>query len=118
MCKRNTVRLPLTRPQMGPWPATQAHALAGNQTSDPLVHRPALNPLSHTSQGIKWRFINMPLHPQDRGQFYSIFFNVILINGLKEEMHKKFYKFDLTIKLLWVMNYQVVSGMKLCDYTI
>ena len=30
---------------------TQACALTGNQTSDPLVHRPALNPLSHTSQG-------------------------------------------------------------------
>ena len=32
------------------WPATQACALTGNWTSDPLVHRPALNPLSHTSQ--------------------------------------------------------------------
>ena len=31
-------------------PATQACALTGNQTSDPLVPRPALNPLSHTSQ--------------------------------------------------------------------
>ena len=25
--------------------------LTGNGTSDPLVHRPVLNPLSHTSQG-------------------------------------------------------------------
>ena len=33
------------------WSATQACALTGNQTSDPLVHRLALNPLSHTSQG-------------------------------------------------------------------
>ena len=33
------------------WPATQAHALSGNRTSDPLICRPALNPLSHTSQG-------------------------------------------------------------------
>ena len=33
------------------WPATQACALAGNGTGDPLGHRPALNPLSHTSQG-------------------------------------------------------------------
>ena len=30
--------------------ATQACALTGNQTSDPLVHRPALNPQSHTSR--------------------------------------------------------------------
>ena len=33
------------------WPATQANALTGNRTSDPLVHRLALNPLSHTIQG-------------------------------------------------------------------
>ena len=33
------------------WPATQAHALTRNWTSNLLVHRPALNPLSHTSQG-------------------------------------------------------------------
>ena len=39
-------------PPLGTWPATQACALTGNQTSDPLVHRPVLNPLSHTSQGL------------------------------------------------------------------
>ena len=32
-------------------PATQACTLTGNGTGDPLVHRPALDPLSHTSQG-------------------------------------------------------------------
>ena len=32
-------------------PATKACALTENQTGDLLVHRPALNPLSHTSQG-------------------------------------------------------------------
>ena len=32
-------------------PGTQAHALTGNQTGDPLVRRPVLNPLSYTSQG-------------------------------------------------------------------
>ena len=36
------------------WPATQACALTGNQTGDPLVRRPALSPLSHTSQGNNW----------------------------------------------------------------
>ena len=35
------------------WPATQACALTGKGTGDPLVLRPALNPLSHTSQGEK-----------------------------------------------------------------
>ena len=47
-------RLPLTHSQPGAWPATQACALTGNQTSNSLVHRLALNPLSHTSQG--WCF--------------------------------------------------------------
>ena len=36
---------------LGAWPTTQACALTGNQTGDPLVHTLALNPLSHTSQG-------------------------------------------------------------------
>ena len=50
--KRNiTVWLPLMCPLLGTWSATQACALTGNPTSDPLVHRLALNPLSHTSQG-------------------------------------------------------------------
>ena len=38
-------------PYRGTWPTTQACALTGNWTSNPLVQRLALNPLSHTSQG-------------------------------------------------------------------
>ena len=49
------VWLPLTRPLLGTWPETQACALTENWTSDPLLHRQALNPLSHTSQG--WIFL-------------------------------------------------------------
>ena len=50
--ERNTnVWLPLMYPLLGAWPATQACALKGNQTSNPFVHRSALSPLSHTSQG-------------------------------------------------------------------
>ena len=45
------VQMPLMRPQLGTWPVTQACALTGNQTCDPLVCRPALNPLSSGSQG-------------------------------------------------------------------
>ena len=45
------VWLPLTRPLLGTWPATQACAPTGNGTSDPLVGKLALNPLSHTCQG-------------------------------------------------------------------
>ena len=40
---------PLARPLLGSWPATQACALTGNRTRDPLVHRLALNPLSQGS---------------------------------------------------------------------
>ena len=45
------VWLTLTLTLLGTWPATQASALTGNWTGDPLVHRPALSPLSYTSQG-------------------------------------------------------------------
>ena len=49
--ERINVWLPVTRPQLGTWPATQACVLTGNRTGDLWFHRPALNPLSHTIQG-------------------------------------------------------------------
>ena len=54
----------LTHPQLGTWLTVQACALNGNLTSDPLVHRPALNPLSHTSQGgfehfLHWNWLDV-----------------------------------------------------------
>ena len=51
MCERYIKWLPLTYPQLGTWPTTQACALIWNQTGDLLVLRPVLNLLSHTSQG-------------------------------------------------------------------
>ena len=45
------VWLPCECPLLWTWPTTQACALSGNQSGDPLVHRLPLNPLSHTSQG-------------------------------------------------------------------
>ena len=63
--KRNvSVWLPLTCPQLGTWPTTQACALTGNRTSDLLVHRLALHPMGHTSQGC----------------FIYLFFNVTLVH--------------------------------------
>ena len=42
--ERNTnVCLPLVHPLLGTWPATQACALIGNQSGDPLIRRPVLN---------------------------------------------------------------------------
>ena len=45
------VWLPLKYSLLGTWPSIQAGGLTGNRTSDPLVCRLALSPLSHTSQG-------------------------------------------------------------------
>ena len=50
ICERYIDWLPLSHSQLLTWPATQACALTGNGTGDPLVCRPALNLLSHTSQ--------------------------------------------------------------------
>ena len=40
----------LLGPSPGTWPATQACALTGNHTSDALISRLTLNPLSYISQ--------------------------------------------------------------------
>ena len=50
----------LTCSLLGTWPATQACALTGNRTGDPLACRLALNPLSHTSQSFHHHFIPGP----------------------------------------------------------
>ena len=57
MCERYINWLPLARPQLGTWLASQACALTRNQTSDLSVPRLALSPLSHTSQGYSFYFI-------------------------------------------------------------
>ena len=48
-------------PPLGTWPATQACALTGNRTRDPLLCRPALNPLSHTNQGLIYKICIMSI---------------------------------------------------------
>ena len=56
--------LPPTHPPLETWLATQVHALTGNGTGDPLVHRSVLNPLSYTSQG-KDLFLSKKLQPKN-----------------------------------------------------
>ena len=56
MCERYINWLPLTCPQLGTWPATQACALTRNWTCDILVCRPVLSPLSHTGQSFHFVF--------------------------------------------------------------
>ena len=58
-----SVWLPLACAPLGTWPTTWAYALPGNRTCDPLVCRPALNPLSYTSQGYFILFILFYLFP-------------------------------------------------------
>ena len=55
------VWLPLVHPLLGTWPATQACVLTRNGTSDPLVRRRVLNPLSHTSQGSMGTFMGIDI---------------------------------------------------------
>ena len=43
-------------PYWKPYPATQEGALTGNRTGDPFVCRSVLNPLSHTSHYLKYKF--------------------------------------------------------------
>ena len=52
-CKRSIDRLPLTHPQLGTWPTTQACALTGNRTGDLSLCRMTLNPLNHAGQCLK-----------------------------------------------------------------
>ena len=58
------VWLPLVCPLLGDlaFNATQTWARTGNRTSDPLVCRPALNPLSYTSQAQLYLFKKSKIH--------------------------------------------------------
>ena len=60
------VWLLLVCPTLGTWPETKACALPGNRTSNPLVYRLALSPLSHTSQGCPRFLKNSHEKPQHR----------------------------------------------------
>ena len=62
----------------GTWPATQACALTGNRTGNPLVHRPVLNPLSHTSQGHCMNFrLRVDLEPYNASICY-VFLSLLI----------------------------------------
>ena len=59
MCERYIDWLPLTCPQLGTWPKTQARALTRNQTGNLSVLRQVLNPVSHTSLGSCSSFLRL-----------------------------------------------------------
>ena len=58
-------------PPPGTRPATQACALTGNRTGDPFVHRLALNPLSHTSQGYNFYFCCLSMKTTLRKEYFD-----------------------------------------------
>ena len=102
------VWLPLMWPLLETWPATQARALTGNQISDPLVHRPALNPLSHTSQGRCFCFLKHNLHCSTKIVSYYLW------NHLEPNpSHNRCYYSHFTMKL-WKI---VSEGTQLQGYT-
>lgn len=45
-------------------------------------------------------------------------FNVLLINGFEEEIHRKCYKFVIIITLIWVVKDQDFKGMRFYDFII
>ena len=70
-------------PLLGTWLTTQACVLTGNRTSDPLVCRPALHPLSHTSQDCTELFVQGPaLEGAELGLEPSVLSHTHLLAGV------------------------------------
>ena len=96
-----SVWVPPTYPLLGTWPETQARALTGNQTSNTLVRRPMLNPLSHTSHGQRRIFNNV-----------SNIHNVLL--GRKKQVIKMCASYDpILVKHVQMYNRKRLEGQVL-----
>ena len=78
------VWLPLTNPELGTSPKTEACALIEIRTGDLLVRRPALNPLSHTSWGIfkcsNIQIISVPEGEEKKQEIESLFEKIMKEN--------------------------------------
>ena len=88
-------------PLLGTQPATQACALTGNLTGDPLGRRLAFNPWSHTSLGILSIFLMSKCTSQNKG-FHSTCYVSILV--------------DFINILSFVILNEVLSSILLCVY--
>ena len=74
MCKRNISCLPLTHPQLGSWPKTQACALTGNQTDNlPSGLRDKARPIEPHQSG-PYLFVN---------SFLKISFTCLTVHSLE-----------------------------------
>ena len=83
---------------LGTWSTIQAYALTGNRTRDPLVHRLALNPLSHTSQGSFFSFLSFFL-------FFFFFLQHVFYDWLLT--HRMFFWFSSVSHYVLNMNRSV-----------
>ena len=102
--RKINVWLPLTCLLLGTWPTTQACALTRTRTSNPLVHRLALCPLSYTSQGWIIYFLSFILL---MGYFTLIGFHVVNHPSIPG-------------KIRWVMLYDPFSVLlnSVCRYLL
>ena len=112
------VWLPLVYHLLGTWPTTQACALTGNWTGDPLVHRPALN---HWATPARAGFINfcyqyLILNLNCISKMLSIFSNMVQILNdysiqIIESEHLVFFM-DSNMKMC--RNFPTLIQMKIC----
>ena len=112
----------LWAPLLGTWLVTQVYALTGNQTGNPLVHRWALNPRSHTSQG--WAFIFLKNENINLKSYATYVHRSIIYQGQVMEA-TRCPPIDEWIKTMWCWNtytmecYSAIKTIKscICDNT-
>ena len=89
MCKRY---IDWFTSQLGTWPTTQASALTGNPTSNTLLRRTALNPLSHINQGIFFLFFNPTINLL-YSKLVPVFFPLLFFVKSLFDLMGRFYGF-------------------------
>ena len=100
------VWLPHTCPSLGTWPTTQACALTGNRTRDPLVCRYALNPLNHTSQG---SCLNFPYTPRTGLPAFVLLPAAIINTAARRILSKR--KSNWVTAMLKIFQWLLLSGV-------
>ena len=103
--------VPLAHPLLGTWPTTHTCALTRNRTSDPLVCRSALNPLSHTSQG-HWLIIVRAL---TRDQFTTFLMSLYLTAFFRWQVGSTTDTLGVGAQKAMPMSFLIQLGDDLCS---